>query len=132
LAMLAGAGWWLAWRATRPVEYPLTRLSVDLGPDALAGINLTAAIAPDGRRLVFPARGANGKQQLATRLLDQAQASLLPGTENGSDPFFSPDSQWIGFFANGQLKRISALGGAPVSLCDAPFDIGARWGEAGT
>jgi hypothetical protein len=67
---------------------------VDLGTDALAGFNLTAAISPDGRRLVFAARGPDGKQRLATRLLDQAQATLQPGTENGSDPFFSPDGQW--------------------------------------
>jgi Tol biopolymer transport system component len=135
LAIMAVA-LWVAWRATRSGAesslLPLTRLSVDLGPDAMTGINLTAAISPDGRRLVFPARAANGQQQLATRLLDQAQASLLPGTENGHDPFFSPDSQWIGFFASGKLKKISALGGAAVTLCDAPFPYGASWGEDGT
>jgi hypothetical protein len=122
----------LLWRSTRPVEHPLTRLNIDLGPDAMTGSNLTAAISPDGRRLLFPARGANGKQQLATRLLDQAQATLLPGTENGRDPFFSPDNQWVGFFAEGKLKKISVQGGAPVTLCDAPFDYGASWGEDGT
>jgi hypothetical protein len=86
--VVAVAGWW---RATRPFDRPLTRFSVDLGPDALPGLNLTAAISPDGRRLVFPVRGPDGKQQLATRLLDEAQATFLPGTENGSDPFFSLD-----------------------------------------
>jgi len=120
------------WRQMQPVDNPLTRLSVDLGPDAMTGLNLTTVISPDGRRLVFPARGPNGKQQLATRLLDQAQATLLPGTENGRDPFFSPDSHWIGFFADGKLKKISVQGGAPVTLCDAPFDYGASWGEDGT
>ena len=103
---MAAVAWWSAWRATRPVEqHPLVRLSVDLGPDAMTGLNLTAAISPDGRRLVFPARGPDGKQQLATRLLDQAQATLLPGTENGRDPFFSPDSQWVGFFAGWQAQE---------------------------
>ena len=125
---LAGASW-VAWRATRPVDNPLTRLSVDLGPDAMTGLNLTTAISPDGRRLVFPERGPNGKQQLATRLLDQSEATLLPGTENGRDQFFSPDSQWIGFFADSMLKKISVQGGAPVILCDAPNDYGASWGE---
>jgi len=115
LAVIAMAAVILAvgvWRATRPVEQPLTRLSVDLGPDAVTGLNLTVAISPDGRRLVFPVRGAESTQQLATRLLDQAQATLLPGTENGNDPFFSPDGQWIGFFSAGQLKKISVQGGA--------------------
>jgi serine/threonine-protein kinase len=128
-AAVLGAGWW---RTTRLVEHPLTRLSVDLGPEAMTGLNLTVAISPDGRRLVFPARAPNGKQQLATRLLDQAQTSLLPGTEDGRDAFFSPDSQWVGFFADGELQKISVQGGAPVTLCDASFDYGASWGEDGT
>ena len=133
LVIVAAVALWLAWRASRPAEpHPLVRLSVDLGPDAMMGFNLTAAISPDGRRLVFPARGPDGKQQLATRLLDQAQATLLPGTENGRDPFFSPDSQWVGFFAKTKLEKISVEGGAPVSLCDAAFDSGASWGEDGT
>jgi serine/threonine-protein kinase len=97
--------------ATRPVDRPLTRLNVDLGPDALPGLGLTVAISPDGRRLVFPARGPDGKQRLATRLLDQLQSTLLPGTEEGSDPFFSPDGQWVGFFSNGQIKKVSVQGG---------------------
>jgi serine/threonine-protein kinase len=132
LAIIAALGLWLSWRATRPVDRPLTRLSVDLGPDAMTGFNLTSAISPDGRRLVFPARAPNGKQQLASRLLDQAQATLLPGTENGADPFFSPDSQWVGFFADRKLKKISVQGGAPLTLCDAYYDYGATWGEDGT
>ena len=127
---LAGVSW-VAWRATRPVDHPLTRLSVDLGPDAMTGLNTTVAISPDGRRLVYPARGPDGKQQLATRLLDQAAATLLPGTEGGFDAFFSPDGQWIGFFAGGQLKKISVQGGAPVTLCTAPQPYGASWSEDG-
>ncbi len=131
LAVVAAGCAWIAWRATRTVDYPLTRLSVDLGPDAMTG-NLTAAISPDGRRLVFPARGPNGKQALATRLLEQTQATLLPETENGRDPFFSPDSQWLGFFAEGNLKKLSFQGGAPVTICDVTSDSGASWGEDGT
>ncbi|HYM13626.1 MAG TPA: protein kinase, partial [Bryobacterales bacterium] len=120
----------LLWRATRPTEQPLTRLSVDLGPEAMTGLDITAAISPDGRRLVFPARGPDG-QQLATRLLDQAQATLLPGTESAIDPFFSPDGQWVGFFARGALKKISVQGGAPVTLCNASTPEGGSWGEDG-
>jgi serine/threonine-protein kinase len=140
LAIVAVVALWGLWRATRLLEprqvsLPLTRLSVDLGPDAMTGLNLTAVISPDGRRLVFPARGPDGKQHLATRLLDQAQATLLPGTDNSDDPFFSPDSHWVGFFAGGKLKKISVQGGAPVTLCDAPYeegDAGGSWGEDGT
>jgi Protein kinase domain/WD40-like Beta Propeller Repeat len=121
----------LLWHATRPVERPLTRLNVDLGPDALAGLSTTVAISPDGRRLVYPARGPNGKQQLTTRLLDQAHAMLLPGTEGGRDPFFKPDGQWIGFFADNKLKKISVQGGALVTLCDVTNPQGGSWGEDG-
>jgi Tol biopolymer transport system component/predicted Ser/Thr protein kinase len=131
MTLVAVIALWVAWRAMRPVERPLIRLNVDLGPDALARANTTVAISPDGTRLIFPARGADGKQQLATRLLDQAHATLLPGTQNASDPFFSPDGQWVGFFADGKLKKISVQGGAPVTLCDAPSSLGATWGEDG-
>jgi serine/threonine-protein kinase len=126
---IAAAGWLLFWRAAHPVDHPLTRLSVDLGPTAMPGLNLTAAISPDGRRLVFAARGPDGRQQLATRLLDQAQPTLLPGTEGGGDPFFSLDGQWIGFFAGAELKKISVQGGSPVVLCGAYNARGASWGE---
>ena len=138
-----GLPWWAAgvlatallvtstvlWRATRPVEHPLTRVSVDLGPDALTGTSSTVAISPDGRRLVFPARGPDGKQLLATRILNQAQTTLLAGTENGFDPFFSPDGEWVGFFADGKLKKISVHGGAPVALCASVNPRGASWSE---
>ena len=119
------------YRARRPVERPLTRLSVDLGPDALAGLNVTVAISPDGRRLVYPVRGSDGRQRLATRTLDQAKPTLLAGTENGSEPFFSPDGQWIGFFGDDRLKKISVQGGAPVSLSAAVNPQGGSWGDDG-
>jgi serine/threonine-protein kinase len=131
LAITTLAGFWAAWRATRATKASLVRLSVDPGPDALKGASLTAVISPDGRRLVFPLRGADGKARLATRLLDQDEATTLTGTEDGFDPFFSPDSQWIGFFAGGQLKKISVKGGAPVTLCPASGSRGASWGEDG-
>jgi len=129
VAAIASGGWW---SATRPLEHPLTRLSVDLGPEAVAGISNTVAVSPDGRRLVFAARGPDGKLQLATRLLDQGRMTLLPGTEGGIDPFFSPDSQWVGFFANSQLKKIPVDGGTPVTLCPASsLPRGASWGPDG-
>ena len=122
----------LLWLATRPADRPLMRFSADLGPEAVESVNITAAISPDGARLAFMARGPEGKQQLATRLLDQAKPMLLPGTENAADPFFSPDGQWIGFFVDGKMKKISVQGGAAVMLCDAPFGRGASWGEDGS
>ena len=128
-----------AWRATRPAavesNLPLMRLEADLGPDALAGTAYAAAfatISPDGTRLLYPVRGPAGKQMLASRLMDKAGGSVIAGTENGSDPFFSPDGQWIGFFADGKLKKIAANGGAPVVLANSSNSRGASWGEDGT
>ncbi len=126
IAAALGLGWW---RAISPVYHPLMRLSVDLGPEALAGGNITTAISPDGARIAFPVRGASGRQLLATRLLNQSTATPLTGTEGGFDPFFSPDGEWIGFFADGKLKKISVQGGAAFTLCDAPNPRGASWGE---
>jgi Tol biopolymer transport system component/predicted Ser/Thr protein kinase len=122
---------WIAWRATRPVDRPLMRFSADLGPGAVEGVHITAAISPDGTRLAFVARSPGGKEQLATRPLDQPDATLLSGTENAADPFFSPNGQWIGFFADGKMKKISVQGGPAVTLCDAPSARGASWGEDG-
>ena len=108
-------------------DRPLMRLSVDLGPDAVSSGDITVAISPDGTRLVFPILGKDSKQQLATRLLDQTAATVLPGTEGASDPFFSPDGQWVGFFADSKMKKISILGGAPVTSAKLP-EGGARVG----
>jgi serine/threonine-protein kinase len=129
LALLAVSALW--WRASRSVQRMQVRLNVDLGPEALPGGNLTAAISPDGSRIVFPYRGPDGKPLLATRLLEEAKATVLPGTEDSRDPFFSPDSRWIGFFASGKLKKIAVQGGAPVTLCDASDLRGASWSEDG-
>ncbi|MEK7405433.1 MAG: serine/threonine-protein kinase, partial [Acidobacteriota bacterium] len=117
-----------------PAERPLTRLDVDLGPNAaLASTRGPSAIlSPDGTRLVYLANASEGKTQLATRPLDRAEATLLSGTEGAFDPFFSPDGQWVGFFADGRLKKIAVTGGAAVALCDAPFPLGGSWGESGS
>jgi len=130
LALVAVCALALLWRATKPVDRPLMRFSADLGPDAVAGVNTTAILSPDGTRIAFPARGANGIQ-IATRLIEQSKATILSGTEGAADPFFSPDGQWIGFAADQKLKKISVQGGAPVSLCEALSLRGAAWGEDG-
>jgi serine/threonine-protein kinase len=128
IATVTGFGWW---RAAQPVNHPMMRFSVDLGVGAVAGGRVTAVLSPDGTRMVFPIRTPSGTQ-LAMRVLDQPKANPISGTEGGGDPFFSPDGQWIGFFANGKLKKISVQGGAALTLCDAPNDRGAAWGGDGT
>ena len=68
----------------------------------------------------------------ATRRLDQPSAIPLPGTDGARGPFVSPDGRWVGFWADGKLKKVSVDGGSPVILCDASDLLGASWGEGGT
>jgi hypothetical protein len=89
-------------------------------------------ISPDGRRLVFAALGPDGKQMLWLRPLGAASSQPLPGTEDGSYPFWSPDSRFIGFFADGKLKTIEAAGGPAQVLCDAPDGRGGSWNREST
>jgi Tol biopolymer transport system component len=86
-----------AYRATRPAEpKPLVRLDVDLGADVSLptpnNVGSEVIISPDGTRLAY-ASGTPTK--LYTRRLDQPKATELPGTQGASQPFFSPDGQWV-------------------------------------
>jgi serine/threonine-protein kinase len=133
LLLLAGIGWFSLWRNPQPVDRPLVRLNVDLGREALSGSRITTLLSPDGGKLVFLARDLDGTPRLAMRPLNQSQTTLLAGTENAQNPFFSPNGQWLGFFADGKLKKISVEGGAPVVLGDGfGNDRGASWGEDDT
>ncbi len=97
------------------------------------GLATTAplALSPDGRRLIFGAKGADGKTQLWLRSLESVTAQPVAGTEDAIHPFWSPDSRFIGFFAGGKLKRIDPAGGPPVTLCDAVSGRGGTWNESG-
>ena len=87
------------------------------------------ALSPDGKQLVAAVRDNSGKSFLWLRALDEAgEGRALPGTEGGGDPFWSPDSQSIGFFAGGKLKRIDVHGNSTQTLCDASRGRGGAWG----
>ncbi len=126
-----GVALWALWRATQPVDRPLVRLDVDLGADVALGAptpgGSSAAISPDGARLVY--RSGN-PAKLFSRRLDQPKAAELPGTQGASIPFFSPDGQWIGFQSTGKLNKISVEGGAVVPLGEFG-GAGVSWGEDG-
>jgi WD40 repeat protein len=66
---------------------------------------------------------------LFVRKLDQLQAIPLAGIDNARNPFFSPDGQWIAFFAGTELKKVSVTGGAAVPVCDAPTGRGGTWSD---
>lgn len=88
-------------------------------------------ISPDGRRLVFAALGPDGRQMLWLRSLDAEFGQVLAGTEDAAYPFWSPDSHFIGFFAEGKLKTTDASGGPTQVLCDAPDGRSGSWSREG-
>ena len=90
-----------------------------------------AAASRDGAFMAYSI-GRPGARTLFVRELAAPGVEPLAVIEGGEGPFFSPDSQWLGFFADGKMKKISMRGGAPVTLADAPSQRGADWGENGS
>jgi len=91
----------------------------------------TDFISPDGRKLIFNVTGADGKIQLWIRSLDSLTAQPIPGTEQGGQAFWSPDSRFIGFFARGKLKTLELSGGVTQTLADAQAGRGGAWNRDG-
>src|SRR3989454_155521 len=89
------------------------------------------AISPDGLRLAFAATDASGKTLLWIRPLDSINAQPLSGTEEATQPFWSPDSRFIGFFAGGKLKKIEVTGGPTQTLCNVTLSRGGTWNRDG-
>ena len=90
-----------------------------------------AVVSPDGRRIAFTGRHGD-TTVLFVRRIDSTTAAPLAGTEGGTFPFWSPDSRSIGFFAEGNLRRIEASGGPRQSLCAAQAGRGGSWNHDGT
>jgi serine/threonine protein kinase len=134
---IVGPRWW---PASSPVEQPLLRLNLNLGPDVKFDQERSSwlswagspALSPDGSKLVYVAPGPDSKSHLWVRRLDQPSSVMLAGTEDAHGPFFSPDGRSVGFLAGGKLKKIGIAGGAPITLCEAPNLYGGSWGEDGS
>jgi len=88
------------------------------------------ALSPDGRLLVSMRRAEDGTSMLAARSLDGLGFRMLPGTEGGTSPFFSPDGRWLGFEAGGRLRKIALAGGPAITITDIGDEI--RSGSWGT
>jgi serine/threonine-protein kinase len=116
---------------------PAERLSTTTEIPAYQPSRTAIAVSPDGRTLVFSGRRLDQGEQdqklyRRSLALDTAEAEPLPGSEGGSCPFFSPDGRWIGFFAEGALRKILLRGGTPVDVCKVAGFFGASWGTDGT
>jgi len=114
----------LLWTRTPAVPRPIARFSITLPPgEQFTPVEATRhliALSPDGDRIAF---AANGKLHLRAR--DQLTSTVI--AEAGANPFFSPDGQWVGYFANGRLMKVSVNGGAPIELCETLVPFGASW-----
>src|SRR5262249_32938788 len=111
---LAGIGS-MAMRPT-PIDRPLSRVSISIPssapllPGRFTGRGGGLALSPDGRTIVY-ATSRGPLVGLVTRELDALSVEPLRGAEGGTWPFFSPDGQWIGFFADGKMKKLPGRGG---------------------
>jgi serine/threonine-protein kinase len=133
-AAIAVAGTWAALRGketTRPS--PPARLVIPLAADRLLALDARPFdISPDGTAIAYVG-DVDGQSQLFLRPLDDFEAHPIPGTEGAHQPFFSPDGKWIGFVADGKLKKIPLSGGAPIALTSMTTGLrGASWGADGT
>ena len=132
-ASALGAALW----ATRPrPEAPAQRLSFHLSPPTGTEFQSStasggSAISPDGRSVAFVAV-TNGTPRLWIRMLDSLTARELQDTDGAKLPFWSPDSRSLGFFTNGDLRRIDVAGGAANVLTRAPDPRGGAWNVNGT
>ncbi len=128
---------WSFMLPTPPAPRPISRSVLGVPPDQqlVLGPLSSIALSPDGTRLVYAAQEGEATR-LYLRALDQFEARPVPGTEGATSPFFSPDGEWVGFFAAGtagELQKVSVAGGAPQTISDVPaVNAGASWGPDDT
>ena len=110
------------------------RLGLELPPSVALADDFPApfAVSPDGSRIAVVAL-EGGIRRLYVRALDELAARPLPATDGASQPFFSPDGRWLGFFADRWLRKVPVAGGAPVEITEVGGNPrGAAWAPDGT
>lgn len=125
--LTAAAASWQAARAGSHPPQPTVRLTLPLpGDDYLPVHGSAVAVSPDGTHVVYAAMREQ-RRQLFVRAMDRLEAQPVTGTEDGSAPFFSPDGDWIGFYAGGKLRKVALAGGRPIDLADTRTAFGGSW-----
>jgi Tol biopolymer transport system component len=99
-------------------------------PDGITSID-TPKISPDGRYIAFNASDTEGRTAIWIRPLNELAAHPLQGTDGAVRPFWSPDSRFLGFMAEGKLKKIEVTGGPAQKICDAPTGADGTWSPEG-
>jgi len=130
--LLAGGALALGYRLRVPAPVPVMRSNLMLPPDTtLASGDTSLALSPEGTRLAIIASGTDGTRRIWIRPMDSLAAQALAGTEDATYPFWSPDGQHIGFFADRKLRKVPASGGTVVTICEAEDGRGASWSRSG-
>ena len=106
-------------------------LKVTVLPPEKTRITGHLVLSHDGKKIAYVAKSIEGETSLWVRFLDSLQPKRLPGTEDAALPFWSPDDRFLGFFAQGKLKKIDITEGPPQSLADAPAGRGGTWNKDG-
>jgi serine/threonine-protein kinase len=127
-AAIGGLAVWSA-RTVQAPQHEVARFVLPVQRGTI--LNGDLELSRDGAFLAYSI-GRPGARTLFVRKLATPDVEPLAAIEGGEGPFFSPDSQWLGFFADGKMKKISMRGGAPVTLADAPSQRGADWGDNGS
>jgi Tol biopolymer transport system component len=114
-----------------PIQQPAVRFLLD-APAGSQFISVGTHAGPpvlsaDGQRLAFVASSPEGRTVLWVRSLGSLQALPLAGTEGATFPFWSPDGDHLGFFADRKLKKVSLAGGAVTTLCETAVGAGGAW-----
>ena len=92
---------------------------------------LETAVSPDGTRVAFVAQGNSGPTSIWIRSMSSQESQRIEGTDNAIGPFWSPDGQFLGFFAQGKLKKVAVDGGPPQNICTTTPGLGATWSQTG-
>jgi eukaryotic-like serine/threonine-protein kinase len=116
---------------TRPDAVRLV-LNPPEGWSIAAAPNRPFALSPDGKRVAFLTFNTVKGLALWVRSLASTNATMIEGTQSARNPFWSPDGQWIAFFQDQELKKVSAGGGTPVTICAAYATRGGTWSPNGT
>jgi len=128
----------IVWFQPRPKARSMNAVRLELGlPE---GVRLHRnwhpfehlAVSPDGQTLAFAATDATGQSSLWVRPLNSSEAQRLEQTEGALLPFWSPDSEFIGFWAGAKLKKVRRSGGVPEVICSVPEIAQGAWGADGT
>ena len=125
VAFIAGIAAWTLKPVPPPDPRPVSRHRHDLPEGIDTGVN-TIAVSPDGQYYVY-----KGTDALYLRSRNELEALVIAGTEgNVYNPFFSHDSQSVGFWnREGRIEKIAISGGTPIPIGPAPQNPqGISWG----